>query len=138
MIDSFKYPFAFLSNFHVCVPFMYDGIEYTTVEAAYQAQKSLNLLDRMALATMSATDAKRAGKKLQLRSDWNDVRLKIMKELVTIKFQQPDLKLCLIMTGKEEIVEGNWWNDTFWGVCRGEGENHLGKILMQVRDSLTI
>jgi predicted NAD-dependent protein-ADP-ribosyltransferase YbiA (DUF1768 family) len=39
-------------------------------------------------------------------------------------------------TGDEELVEGNWWNDTFWGVCNGVGENNLGKLLMKIRAEL--
>jgi len=52
------------------------------------------------------------------------------------KFKQEDLKQMLLDTGDQELVEGNTWNDTFWGVCRGEGQNNLGKILMKVRMEL--
>ena len=133
MINSFSGIHAWLSNFYICDPFIYDGIEYTSSEAAFQAHKSLNLLDRMAIAEMSASQSKKAGKKLQLRADWNDVRLQIMEEILTIKFQQPELKTALKLTGTSELIEGNYWKDYYWGVCEGIGENNLGKILMKIR-----
>jgi ribA/ribD-fused uncharacterized protein len=70
-----------------------------------------------------------------MRDDWDDVKLGIMRDLVSRKFKQnKDLRLMLEATGDQELVEGNTWNDTFWGVCNGEGCNWLGKILMEVRD----
>ena len=47
-----------------------------------------------------------------------------------------DLKEKLLATGDAELIEGNTWNDTYWGVCRGKGKNHLGKIIMEVREAL--
>ena len=41
-----------------------------------------------------------------------------------------------MQTEDAELVEDNWWGDKFWGVCNGEGENHLGKLLMKIRDEL--
>lgn len=57
--------------------------------------------------------------------------------VVKSKFEQnSDLKDKLIATGDEYLEEGNTWNDTYWGVCRGKGKNILGKILMRVREEL--
>ena len=65
------------------------------------------------------------------------MRIDIMTALVTQKFNRHiDLRKKLLATGDEELIEGNWWGDTFWGVCRGKGDNHLGKILMEVRSKL--
>lgn len=55
-----------------------------------------------------------------------------------VKFRNPELRDKLVATGDAEIVEGNWWGDKFWGVCRGVGENHLGKILMRIRTELQL
>jgi hypothetical protein len=60
-----------------------------------------------------------------------------MESLVKEKFtRDTELGAKLVATGDEELVEGNYWGDTFWGVCRGVGQNHLGKILMKVREEL--
>ena len=95
---------------------------------------------RTELATSGYTpgQVKRVGGKLELRFDWEEVKLTIMEELVRIKFQIPTLTGLLIQTGNAELVEGNYWNDTYWGVCKDVGENHLGKILMKVRNKLAI
>ena len=77
-----------------------------------------------------------------MRPNWNDIRVNIMTEYVYEKFRQnDDLKELLLATGDEEIVEGNHWHDIFWGVCTcdrhiGDGANHLGEILMEVRRTL--
>ena len=71
-----------------------------------------------------------------MRSDWLDVRLRLMKELVRRKFENPELRSLLLSTGTTVLVEGNQWGDTFWGVCKGVGENHLGLILMEIREEL--
>jgi predicted NAD-dependent protein-ADP-ribosyltransferase YbiA (DUF1768 family) len=73
------------------------------------------------------------GRSVKLRPDWESIKLDVMETAVRIKFTDPELAAKLIATGDEELIEGNWWNDTFWGVCNGVGENHLGKILMKVR-----
>ena len=60
-----------------------------------------------------------------------------MFDLVLEKFKQnPELKQKLLETGNQELIEGNTWNDTFWGVCNGQGQNWLGKILMLARSEL--
>jgi ribA/ribD-fused uncharacterized protein len=72
-----------------------------------------------------------------MRPDWEQVKILIMTSLVRDKFtRHQDLKEQLLATGDAELIEGNWWGDTFWGVCKGKGENHLGKVLMKVREEL--
>jgi predicted NAD-dependent protein-ADP-ribosyltransferase YbiA (DUF1768 family) len=61
-----------------------------------------------------------------------------MKQLLKLKFNNPDLQQKLIATYPEELIEGNYWHDTYWGVCEGVGENHLGKLLMEIRNELYI
>ena len=65
------------------------------------------------------------------------MKIDIMRQVLKSKFtQNPELKAKLIATGDAELIEGNNWNDRFWGVCRGVGQNHLGKLLMEVRAEL--
>jgi N-glycosidase YbiA len=134
-IESFQGEHRFLSNFWP-VEVQLDGIAYPSVEHAYVASKTLDLVARRDIPNMAAGAAKRYGRKLRLRSDWNDVRLGVMAKLVLQKFQVPELAAKLRATGSTELVEGNTWGDTFWGVCDGVGQNNLGKILMAVRAEL--
>lgn len=137
-IDSFKGENAFLSNFYNA-PVCYDGITYKNSEAAFQAQKTENREDRFAFADLSARDAKRLGRSTKLRKGWPDMRVYIMSEIVHAKFEQnPDLAEKLLATGNDTLIEGNTWNDKFWGVDSrtGEGQNMLGNALMDVRETL--
>jgi ribA/ribD-fused uncharacterized protein len=86
---------------------------------------------------LAAGQSKKLGKRVELRPDWEDVKIDIMRQVLKSKFtQNPELKAQLIATGDAELIEGNNWNDRFWGVCRGKGQNHLGKLLMEVRAEL--
>lgn len=134
-IDSFQGAYRFLSNFWPAKVVL-DGIEYDSVEHAYVASKTLNEIARKDIAGMTPGQSKRYGRTLKLRPDWEEVKLTIMEDLVRQKFKRPDLAKLLRSTGKAELIEGNTWGDTFWGVCRGVGENNLGKILMRVRAEL--
>ena len=135
-ITAFDGPYRFLSNFWPC-ELEYGGIKFTTVEAAFQACKTLDEFKRLEISRMTAPQAKKAGKSLQLRKDWEQVKLDIMYQLVRQKFyRNMSLHRKLLDTGDLQLVEGNWWGDTFWGICNGQGHNHLGKILMKVRDEL--
>ena len=137
MITKFRNDYFFLSNFYPC-SVTYKGITYSTSEAAYQAQKTLDESERIRIAELSDPKyAKEEGQKLNIRPDWDDVKLEEMYNICKEKFtQNPELGKLLIETGDEEIVEGNDWDDTFWGVCNGVGLNHLGKTLMKIRSEL--
>lgn len=136
MILSFRDEYFFLSNFYP-VEIKLDGIVYPNAEAAFQAQKILDVEERRKFSMLkNPVQAKRLGRKVKLRDDWEEVKLEIMTEIVSQKFlQHPHLIEMLLQTGDEELVEGNKWCDRFWGVCKGKGENHLGKILMKIRDA---
>lgn len=147
MIDKFEGRYHFLSNFYPC-KVEHQGITYNSVEHFYVAMKSNDeqLIDgkyyttgdlREFVATIpTATEVKRFGRKLKLRKDWETKKMEVMNYGVREKFKNELLKTQLLETGNEELIEGNWWNDKFWGVCDGKGENHLGKILMEVRREL--
>lgn len=114
-----------------------DGKIWPTVEHAYQACKTNDPVTRERILTAPKPGtAKYLGRHAKLRENWDEMKLDIMKILVTRKFFDPELARKLLATRDTPLVEGNHWGDTFWGVCRGVGENHLGKILMEVREEL--
>ena len=137
-IDSFDREYFFLSNFFPCKIF-YEGLEYPSTEHAYQAAKTTDKIKRIDFLCQArtASQAKRLGGKLPLRSDWEIVKIPIMEELVEQKFTEiPDLCELLKETAPAELIEGNNWGDTFWGTVNGHGKNWLGNILMDVRAKL--
>ena len=136
-IDRFAGQYASLSNFWPC-PVKLDGVTYPSVEHAYQAAKTLDPVFRdMIRAAVKPAYAKRLGHAAPLREGWDDIRLEVMRELCWQKFRDPRLWQALMTTGSAELIEGNDWGDTFWGVCKGVGENHLGLILMNIRDRIS-
>lgn len=127
---------AFLSNFYPA-PIEWQGLLFPSVEHAYQAAKCRDAADRARFTHGTAIEAKQFGQSVPLRPDWDAVKPAVMLDLVRLKFEIPALARRLRATGTAELVEGNLWNDRFWGVCGGTGRNELGRILMQVRDELT-
>lgn len=138
MIKAFRDDYFFLSNFYVC-PVQIGGFTYRNAEAAFQAQKTEVPGIRREFTRLSPSNAKAKGKRVKLRSDWEEVKESAMYEVVKAKFEQnPDLRELLLRTGDESLEEGNTWGDSEWGTVNGKGENKLGKILMQVRDELRV
>lgn len=129
----FEERFDFLSNFYPC-EIEYNCRVFQSSEAAYQAAKCINPNEREKFINLSPNKAKQLGKRVALRENWEDIKIDIMREIVRIKFRDKTLMNKLKQV-KGEIVEDNWWGDTFWGQCDGIGENHLGKILMEIRDA---
>jgi ribA/ribD-fused uncharacterized protein len=135
-IKEFIGEYRFLSNFYLAEVIL-DGEIYRSVEHAYVAAKTLDLEKRKEIANIiEPKNAKRLGRKLKLRENWPIIKTTIMETLVRRKFEQEPLRSMLLSTGDEELIEGNWWGDRFWGVCNGVGENKLGKILMKIREEL--
>jgi ribA/ribD-fused uncharacterized protein len=136
-IAEFHGDYRFLSNFFPSVV-EFEGITYPTVEHAYQSAKTLDMNERKRIAKCeSPSDAKREGRKLKLREDWETAKFAVMETCVRYKFaHHPELRDKLLATGDATLEEGNDWGDKIWGVVNGEGENRLGKILMKVRDEL--
>lgn len=142
MIDFFEKEYRFLSNFYSC-PVVYNGVRYRNSEAAFQAQKNPTPQNIANFSIMNPSQAKKMGRSIALREDWDSVKDKIMYEIVLRKFyQNPDLREKLFATGDEYLEEGTWWHDNYWGNCHCkkceniQGQNHLGIILMKVREKL--
>lgn len=137
-ILSFIEEYHFLSNFYKA-PITYEGLTYQNSEAAFQAQKCENPEDRTEFCELLPNRAKRAGRRVKLRKDWETAKFTIMEEIVRAKFtQNKELGDKLIQTGDVPLIEGNTWGDCIWGVDlrTNEGDNQLGKILMKVREEL--
>lgn len=130
----FREEYSFLSNFYPA-PIVIQGIRYPTSEHAYQAAKTKNIDLRRGIAGLDTPGkAKSQGRMMKIRDDWTSIRLAAMLYIVRQKFiQHPELQDRLLATGNTELVEDNAWNDRFWGKCDGQGENHLGQILMKIR-----
>lgn len=135
VINSFQGECRFLSNFWMC-PVLFDGINYPSSEHAYQAAKTLSTRMRLHVAQLTSPgQAKRAGRSFNVRDDWEQIKFSAMMLIVLKKFlSNPELLSKLLATGNVTLIEGNTWGDTYWGVCDGKGYNHLGQILMLVRD----
>ncbi len=143
IINSFTGKYKFLSNF-VYSPFTFNGSIWATVEHYFQAMKTNNstYLEMIRLARCPSV-AKQIGRKVILRSDWEQVKVKVMRRAVYSKFSQiSSMKEKLLGTENILLIEGNTWHDNIWGDCKCEkckdtlGQNLLGKILMEVREEL--
>lgn len=134
-IKSFVGDFSFLSNFHRCkIPV--GGLVFPCVENAFQSCKTADPNKREQFCNINPRDAKKLGRKVKLRNDWESKKVHIMYSLLYIKFAtHEDLRTRLIATQGMMLVEGNTWNDRYWGVCKGTGENMLGKLLMDLRSA---
>lgn len=138
MINDFHGENHYLSNFYEA-PVTWEGLTYPSNEAAFQAAKVLTREERLPFTELNPNKAKRLGRQVKLRPDWEEVKTQVMEEVVRAKFtQNPDLAARLLDTGDVQLVEGNTWGDTCWGVDlrTGRGENRLGIILMKVRAEL--
>lgn len=141
-VNGFNGEYRFLSNFFPC-SIEFEGLVYTTVEHAYQAAKTNDEEGRNFIwMSSSASEAKRRGRMIVLRKDWDDVKLSIMKTLLRKKFYDHVLKAALLQTGRQDLSEMNYWHDQYWGSCTclkhqmTPGQNHLGKLLMELRSEL--
>lgn len=138
MINAFKDEYRFLSNFYPC-RLKLGELEFTSTEQAYQFAKCVHDKDKEKMLTLGPGACKSLAKKIEVRPDFHDIKLRLMEYIVREKFKQnPELGSLLVNTGHREIVEGNTWGDVYWGVYKGKGENHLGKILMSIRADLLL
>lgn len=136
-ITEFSGKYRWLSNFWPS-PVEFEGLLFSNVEAAYVAAKTTCLETRKKIQAISSpSECKKFGRGIELRSNWDDIKVEVMRSLLQQKFTKSSpLADRLIKTGNCQIIEGNYWGDTFWGVCKGSGQNNLGKLLMEIRSEL--
>lgn len=140
MISSFRGKYYFLSNFSDS-RITINGHSFLNAEAAFHSFKDLSR--QYEFKNLDPSSAKRLGRRVRLRSDWEEIKDDIMYQVVKDKFTQNEiLRVKLLNTGDEYLEEDNVWHDNYWGVCQCVkcqdkiGKNKLGKILMRVREEL--
>jgi ribA/ribD-fused uncharacterized protein len=135
-IYGFFEEYRFLSNFHLS-PVCIDGKTYTSSEAAYQAQKSNSDIVRDSFTLITPSESKKIGRHIELRKDWESIKVLTMCRVLGAKFKQNDaLGAGLKATGAMYLEETNDWNDMFWGRTQNGGLNMLGQCLMHIRDMI--
>lgn len=141
VIDSFRGKHSFLSNFHTC-NVVYENYRYPSVEHAFQCQKTFDQNERNKILLLPDGNytppniCKRIARNIKLRSDWDFVKDKVMYRCLVEKFSDVHLAKLLLDTSDAQLIEGNWWGDTYWGVYKGKGKNKLGEMLMSIRGML--
>jgi len=144
-VDSFKDKYEKFSNFYPVV-IHFEGINFPSVEHAFVASKSTDVFFRKRIAELpseQAGKAKRMGRKIFIRPDWDIVKIAYMKRFLMQKFMYDEFRILLLSTGDMPIIEGNYWHDNYWGNCYCpkckdiQGKNNLGKLLMKVRREVT-
>ena len=157
-ITSFRGAYKFLSNFSSSLfqaaPYGVEivntedeySLKFPTVEHYFQASKAIRFTDAVTISkARTCRHAKTLGKNTILRTDWEEVKNDVMLAGLRYKFALPSFGRLLKATGDAELIEGNSWNDRYWGcspVTDGDGnvtwvgENHLGRLLMVVRSEL--
>jgi ribA/ribD-fused uncharacterized protein len=133
-IFGFFGEYRFLSNYHKCLVY-FDGVLYPSSENAYMAAKTLDVAERTRFVNIEPNEAKALGRQIQLRPDWEEVKFDIMKIILCDKFyRNRSIRGKLISTGNAVLTEANHWGDRIWGTDEeGNGENHLGRLLMKIR-----
>lgn len=135
-IDVFKDEYVFLRNSYHS-EFTFEGIRYLNAVSAFQAQKCKHIMDKFQFANLTPIRAKRKGKEVNTRADWDVVKDDIMYNVVKEKFSQnEELKSLLLNTGTSYLEDGNSIKEVYWGTYKGKGLNKLGHILMRVRSEL--
>jgi ribA/ribD-fused uncharacterized protein len=132
-INSFDGEYKFLSNFFI-FPLIWEGLLYPASENAYQAMKTEDEEVRVQFMHITPDKAKRKGRQIKMRDGWDEMKIDVMRDILTEKFKDKVLRKKLLDTGSAELVEGNWWGDEYWGRCDGKGQNWLGILLMDVRE----
>ena len=134
-IIKFRNEYLFLSNFYEGKIFTYKGCKFTNTEAAFHSQKDPTRVKEFLILTPN--EAKKLGRKVKLREDWEEIKDNIMYEVCLAKFTQNlILKEKLLQTGNAILIEGNTWHDNYWGKYDEQGLNKLGNILMRIRGEL--
>lgn len=139
IIDCFAGPYEFLSNFYISPVWGYPSVEHAFQAAKTAPENRVPFRD----PNMTPRQAKNAGRKLELRPDWEEIKVEVMRLCLARKFAPgTELSSKLVMTEDAMLVEGNNWHDNIWGQCSCpdckwiEGANLLGTLLMEIRDTL--
>lgn len=162
-IEKYEDEYRWLSNFVDCpitISGEFFGVQvdppekYASVEHAYQAFKSKDPEVRkkfqygvkvikgktpkgeLVVGPLKANEAKKAGRNIQCRGDWDQIKVEVMRALKRQKYSKQPFRRLLLATGDAEIIHGVWWNDTFWGVRYGIGKNIDGRLTMDIRKEL--
>jgi ribA/ribD-fused uncharacterized protein len=135
-IAGFVAEYRWLSNYYPC-KVEWDGRVYGSAEAAYHSGK-YPVADRDVFTRLDPDPARKLSRtKPYDTAAWEIRKLSTMRAVVWAKFSQnPELATKLLATGSRHLEETNWWGDKIWGVYRGEGQNLLGKIIMDTRARL--
>ncbi|MBO7423142.1 MAG: NADAR family protein [Oscillospiraceae bacterium] len=155
--QSFVGKWEFLSNMYLSSVIIGDMV-FPSAENAFQAMKCKTRAEMAEFQFITPYEAKKRGAKVELRSNWNEIRDKVMKKVLEAKFEDQELAIQLLETGDMYLCEKNWWNDEYWGKCwawkyediyddqgeyagvrkyrKWEGENRLGKLLCEVREEI--
>lgn len=139
-IKEFQGEYRWLSNFAPC-KIKLDGITYDSVEHAYMSAKSDDIeWKEFCRDTKFAGTVKKQSRSIKLIDNWDKEKFTVMRKCLEQKFRQEPYKSNLKNTGDLIIEEGNNWNDRIWGIClkTGQGQNNLGKMIMEIRKSLLI
>lgn len=130
----FRGYYWFLSNFYPVTlrDLEYPSITYGSVEAAFQAAKTLSSEERKAFESLSPREAKRLGRRVFLRPNWDSIKEEIMESYLRQKFSIPMLRKRLEAI-EEPLVEDNTWGDRYWGRVNGRGLNRLGALLEKIK-----
>lgn len=135
-IDEFKNKYFFLSNFYLR-PMVYEGLTYRCAEAAFQSAKVKDKKDRWDFIDLNPSEAKRLGRKIPLRADWEEIKDEVMYQVCKSKFcNDVEMQDLLLATENALLEEGNTWGDRYWGTVNGIGKNKLGQILMKIREEI--
>ena len=139
MIKSFRDEYFFLSNMYECT-IEWQGLVYPSVENAYQASKCAVESEKIHFTQVNPHESKKMGKSVIMIQNFDDIKYELMRDLLDIKFKNPDLLARLLSTAPESIIEGNWWHDNYWGVCQCSRckdkihQNKLGELLQRKRN----
>ena len=133
----FRIEYWVLSNMYPCSIWYEGALDgkyiFRSVETIFQMMKCDDDNEKKGFELLNGFEAKKRGRRVKLRDDWNEIKLDVMRDILEVKFSIPDLRNKLIRVN-DEIVEDNNWGDRYWGRCNGIGKNMLGKLLMEIRD----
>ena len=139
-----KEPNWFSNFIYYNIPLTYKNISYTSPEHFYQAMKTTDPVIRQSIANSNTGGkAKRLGRKISIRSDWDDITIQVMT--VAIAHRKHDNSwIDKLISTNDEIVEWNYWHDNYWGNCICDkcldikGLNNLGRIIMNLRTEINM